>query len=216
MTESQGDYKETSLFRKTKGNADSWNPMDEVLAEIERPVFESTDRMSILDRSLNQDDEHSDANLVLESGNLLRKTNTLRSNLNSHESRDFMFNLDNILKLRGRDLGERVREWREMGIYSVARELHERFEEVRKYEKELDSMMAFQNSKEVRRIEPGPDLLKMFAPFETLVEREQRQMFVRSNTGKKGSSKKNNKLPKKAEEGICHSIIWNKLSSILK
>ena len=190
--------------------------MDEVLAEIGRPVFESTDRMSILDRSLNQDDEHSDANLVLESGNLLRKTNTLKSNLNSHESRDFMFNLDNILKLRGRDLGERVREWRELGIYSVARELHERFEEVRKYEKELDSMMAFQNSKEVRRIEPGPDLLKMFAPFETLVERDQRQMFVRSNTGKKGSSRKNNTLPKQAEEGIFQLIRGNTQSSVLK
>ena len=89
-------------------------------------------------------------------------------------SMDFMFNLNNIIKVKNKSVQSKFLKWREMTIYNVSQELKEAFKELQEVETELESMFSkqmgntHQFSKEMRNL----DVDSMFEPFEALIEQD--------------------------------------------
>lgn len=96
---------------------------------------------------------------------------------------DYLFNINNIIKIKSGVLRAKFLRWREMNIYKVSQELRKEFEGVVEKDKHMQSLTEFQRSlsgsTENKTQGSSLDLGKMFGPFDNLIDRSSKKLFAR-------------------------------------
>ena len=96
---------------------------------------------------------------------------------------DYLFNINNIIKVKSSTLKSKLTKWREMNIYKVSRELKKEFESIREVDQQMQSLQHFQKELEgdqENQIEVKPlNLEKLFDPFDNLIEKDNRKIFAK-------------------------------------
>lgn len=96
---------------------------------------------------------------------------------------NYLFNINKIIKINTGALKAKFVRWREMNIYKVSQELKREFEEMRSADQHKQSVRRFQGelagNSEGSEAGGPPDVERLFASFEDLVERDERKIFAR-------------------------------------